>query len=110
MFTTKGVFAAELNLAQAPLLGDWNITVDVSGQIFTTSFLVAEYVLPKFDVDIQIPEYGTFADPVKARIKATYSHGGPVSGEATIAGYKKLFKDCLIGKQAFCSNLFSASK
>ena len=86
MFTTKGVFAAELNLAQAPLLGDWNITVDVSGQIFTTSFLVAEYVLPKFDVDIQIPEYGTFADPVKARIKATYSHGGPVSGEATIAG------------------------
>ena len=90
MFTTKGVFAAELNLAQAPLLGDWNITVDVSGQIFTTSFLVAEYVLPKFDVDIQIPEYGTFADPVKARIKATYSHGGPVSGEATIAGAYQL--------------------
>lgn len=32
VFTTKGVFAGELEVAMAPVLGDWNITVDVSGQ------------------------------------------------------------------------------
>ena len=53
------------------------------------SFQVAEYILPKFDVDIQVPEHGTFGDPVKARVKATYSHGGPVSGEATIAVFPR---------------------
>ena len=40
VFTTKGVFAAELDIAEAPVMGDWNITVDVSGQLFTKSFLV----------------------------------------------------------------------
>ena len=44
VFTTKGVFAGEVKLAQAPLLGDWNITVDVSGQIFSTSFLVSLFL------------------------------------------------------------------
>ena len=45
VFTTKGVFAEELVLAEAPALGDWNITVDVSGQVFTKSFLVKKLVL-----------------------------------------------------------------
>lgn len=33
VFTTQGVFAGELELAEAPVMGDWNITVDVSGQV-----------------------------------------------------------------------------
>ena len=45
-------------MADAPVLGDWNITVDVSGQLFHQSFLVAEYILPKFDVEVIVPEYG----------------------------------------------------
>ena len=53
-----GVFAASIKLADAPVMGDWNITVDVSGQLFKQSFLVAEYVLPKFDVEVIVPEYG----------------------------------------------------
>ena len=53
-----GVFAASIKLADAPVLGDWNITVDVSGQLFHQSFLVAEYILPKFDVEVIVPEYG----------------------------------------------------
>ena len=52
------MFAASLKLADAPVMGDWNITVDVSGQLFRQSFLVAEYVLPKFDVEVIVPEYG----------------------------------------------------
>ena len=56
----SGVFAASLKLSEAPVLGDWHIAVDVSGQLFYTSFLVAEYVLPKFDVDVVVPEYGRY--------------------------------------------------
>ncbi len=66
--------------------GDWNITVDVSGQVFTKSFQVVEYVLPKFRVDVDLPDYGLVSEPTtKAVIRATYNHGGPVVGEATIA-------------------------
>ncbi len=36
VFTTKGVFAGELEIAEAPVMGDWNITVDVSGQVETS--------------------------------------------------------------------------
>ena len=54
----SGVFAASIKLADAPVMGDWKITVDVSGQLFHQSFLVAEYILPKFDVDVIVPEYG----------------------------------------------------
>lgn len=32
-----------------------------------------------------MPKYGRFSDPVKAIIKATYSYGGPVKGEVTLA-------------------------
>ena len=53
-----GVFAASLKLSDSPVMGDWNITVDVSGQLFHQSFLVAEYILPKFDVEVTVPEYG----------------------------------------------------
>ncbi len=90
VFTTKGVFAAELQLADEPVLGDWNITVDVSGQVFAKSFLVAEYVLPKFEVDIDLPDYGTFTDGTRpVTISAKYRHGGPVKGEATISVFPK---------------------
>ncbi|KAJ9578051.1 hypothetical protein L9F63_025087, partial [Diploptera punctata] len=31
--TTKGVFSGDLQLSQSPVLGDWNITISVMGQI-----------------------------------------------------------------------------
>ena len=50
VFTTRGVWAASVDVADKPVLGNWNITVDVNGQLFSKSFQVAEYVLPKFQV------------------------------------------------------------
>ena len=52
VFTTRGVWAGSVDLADKPVMGNWNISVDVNGQIFTKSFQVAEYVLPKFQVII----------------------------------------------------------
>ncbi len=88
--TLEGVFAGEMDIAGAPVLGDWNVTVDVSGQVFHKSFLVAEYVLPKFGVDIKLPRYSTFSSGEMAvEIEATYHYGGPVKGEATVSIFPK---------------------
>lgn len=71
VFTKQGVFASELQLSDQPVLGDWNITAVVSGQIFTKVFQVAEYVLPKFEVTIDLPPYLTFNESkMVATVKA----------------------------------------
>lgn len=88
VFTTKGVFAGQIELADTPVMGDWNITVDVSGQLFSKSFQVAEYVLPKFKVDVDLPEYGTFDETTTtAIVRASYAFGGPVVGEVSLCFY-----------------------
>ena len=50
VFTTKGVWAGSLEISPKPVLGNWNISVDVNGQVFVKTFQVAEYILPKFQV------------------------------------------------------------
>ena len=60
--TTKGVFSGELQLSDVPVLGDWNITVSVTGESFNKMFEVAEYVLPKFEVTVDAPAHATFKD------------------------------------------------
>jgi len=50
VFTSKGVWAGSLEISPKPVLGNWNISVDVNGQVFVKTFQVAEYILPKFQV------------------------------------------------------------
>jgi CD109 antigen len=68
VLTTRGVYTAELPLSKNPVLGDWNITVKVYDQSFHKTVTVAEYVLPKFEVNIATPAFTTFKD---SRISAT---------------------------------------
>jgi len=89
VFTTKGVYAESVELADKPVLGNWEITVHVNGQSFSKSFLVAEYVLPKFQVDVELPTFATFKEKVTATIKANYALGRPVKGTATVAVYPR---------------------
>lgn len=71
MFTKQGVFSSELPLSEQPVLGDWNITAVVSGQTTSKVFQVAEYILPKFQVTIDLPSYLTFNESkMVATIKA----------------------------------------
>lgn len=71
MFTKQGVFASELQLSDQPVLGDWNITAVVTGQSFSKTFQVAEYILPKFEVLVDLPTYLTFNESkMVATIKA----------------------------------------
>ncbi|XP_050425560.1 CD109 antigen-like isoform X2 [Adelges cooleyi] len=94
--TTRGVFSSEFQLSEEPVLGDWNITVTVLDQIFHKSFTVAEYVLPKFEVTIDVPEHSTFKQSiVSATIHAKYTYGKAVKGEATVSVYPTIFSEVI---------------
>ncbi|MCL4121578.1 UNVERIFIED_CONTAM: hypothetical protein GTU68_018201, partial [Idotea baltica] len=85
VFTNKGVYSGEIALSEEPVLGYWNITVDVLGQKTSAQVLVAEYVLPKFEVEVDLPEYATFdQEQIVATVTSRYTYGRPVKGELTI--------------------------
>lgn len=85
VFTNKGVWSGELLLAEEPVLGVWNITVDVLGQTTSRPFEVAYYVLPKFEVTVKLPDYATFDQKqIIATVGAKYTYGRPVKGEVTL--------------------------
>lgn len=84
----KGVFESELALSSAPVLGRWLVNVEVLEKTTTKEFEVDEYVLPKFEVTIESPGITTFKDgKVKAIVRAKYTYGKPVKGEATVSAY-----------------------
>ncbi|XP_076058869.1 CD109 antigen-like [Oratosquilla oratoria] len=85
VFTNKGVYSDSLQLSEEPVHGDWNVTVQVLGQTTTKQFQVAEYVLPKFEVNVELPPFAVFDRPqFPATVKAFYTYGKPVKGEVTI--------------------------
>ncbi|XP_055684022.1 thioester-containing protein 1 allele R1-like isoform X2 [Lutzomyia longipalpis] len=88
----KGVYSNELQLSDLPVLGDWTIQVEVMGQKFTKNVEVAEYVLPKFEVTIDAPQFATFKDgKLRFTVRSKYTYGKPVKGEATISVYPRFF-------------------
>ncbi|XP_063973145.1 CD109 antigen-like isoform X2 [Diachasmimorpha longicaudata] len=93
---TRGIFTGELELSSSPVLGDWRIIANVADQTFEKPFQVAEYVLPKFQVSIDVPKHSTFkSGKVVATIRADYTYGKPVKGEATITAYPDIFSGVL---------------
>ncbi|XP_054284946.1 CD109 antigen-like isoform X2 [Macrosteles quadrilineatus] len=96
VYVTRGVYSGELELSSSPVLGDWNISVSVAGQSFSQSFQVAEYILPKFEVTVDVPKHATFKDSrVVATVRAKYTYGKQVKGEATISAYPAYFSSVL---------------
>lgn len=73
MEAIKGVFTGELKLSESPVLGHWNISVNIHGQTYNKTFEVAEYIYPKFIVDIQTAKHVTFKENIiKAEINTRY--------------------------------------
>ena len=82
----RGLLTLELALSDDPQLGDWLVEVEARGQQFSKSFRVAEYVLPTFEVSIQLPSYATHQEPdVVATVRAEYTYGRPVRGHVTLS-------------------------
>lgn len=89
---TKGVFSNELQLSTDPVLGKWNLVIDVDGTTENKNFDVEEYVLPKFEVIVKPERHSTFKDgKITASIETKYTYGKPVKGEVTISAYPTLY-------------------
>ncbi|XP_013181291.1 PREDICTED: C3 and PZP-like alpha-2-macroglobulin domain-containing protein 8 [Papilio xuthus] len=92
----RGLFADTLALADQPALGEWTIQVEVRGQKYSQRILVADYVLPKFQMEMKMPKEILFSDG-KFNINVTAKHfnGLPVQGELTISAYAVFFSGVL---------------
>ncbi|WAQ99426.1 CD109-like protein, partial [Mya arenaria] len=88
----RGLFgvSGELQLSDAPSLGAWGIkatkkyedneTISTMGKFF-----VSEYVLPKYDVQLKLPDYGTVdGRELKGTVIAKYTYGKPVKGRVVL--------------------------
>lgn len=82
----KGVYQDELQLSDSPVMGVWKINVKVNntdGAVKT--FDVEEYVLPKFEVTIDVPSNISFKDEIiRAKVNAKYTFGKIAKGNATV--------------------------
>ncbi|XP_060607320.1 CD109 antigen-like isoform X2 [Ruditapes philippinarum] len=77
-----GVIEDYLIMDSEPVLGTWTITAKVKDRADKVKhFIVQKYVLPKFDIKIELPSYVVTTDnEMHGTVKATYSYGKPVIG------------------------------
>ncbi|XP_013389533.1 CD109 antigen isoform X2 [Lingula anatina] len=80
-----GIVSSEMALPSEPVLGDWKIKVKILGESKETEFEVDEYVLPKFEVKVELPPYILEDAPsITGKVVATYTYGKPVEGTVTL--------------------------
>jgi len=76
----NGIYSNEVKISTNPIFGEWTIIANYLGQEFQKTITIAEYVLPSFDVDLEIPTYATINQPIiLTTIRAKYSFDKPVS-------------------------------
>ncbi|CAC5388514.1 CD109 [Mytilus coruscus] len=77
----SGVLTNFMIMDTQPVLGDWKIKIITHGRSEEKVFTVAHYVLPKFEVSIEVPSFGLASDTtLQGTVKATYTYGKPVKG------------------------------
>uniref|UniRef100_A0A8D0CAT7 CD109 antigen n=2 Tax=Salvator merianae TaxID=96440 RepID=A0A8D0CAT7_SALMN len=80
-----GKIAKQFKLSRYPMLGDWNIEVQVNDQRHFQTFTVMEYELPKFEVFITAPMFYSPKEKIfNGTVTAKYTYGKPVKGKVTI--------------------------
>ncbi|KAJ8921010.1 hypothetical protein NQ315_015806 [Exocentrus adspersus] len=92
----RGVFTGDVKLSSSPVLGNWNISVTIHGQTYNKTIEVAEYVLPKFIIDIQTAKHITFKEnKITVDIEAKYAYGEKVKGNLTVTVFPTIFSGVL---------------
>uniref|UniRef100_A0A8C3PTL8 OVOS protein n=1 Tax=Calidris pygmaea TaxID=425635 RepID=A0A8C3PTL8_9CHAR len=81
------IIQIEFPLTEEPILGSYKIIVaKTSGDKTNHSFLVEEYVLPKFDVTVTAPESLTVLDSeFTVKVCGEYTYGQPVEGKVQLS-------------------------
>lgn len=79
--STAGVITNYMLMDTQPVLGYWRIKVTCKNVRETKYFQVKEYVLPKFEVKVELPSFILTTDStLSGKVKATYTYGKPVKG------------------------------
>lgn len=81
----SGVITNYTLLDTQPVLGNWKIKVTSDNQSVEKTFEVAHYVLPKFEVTVQLPSFALTTDTtLSGTVKTKYTYGKPVNGTVTL--------------------------
>lgn len=85
---STGVYVNEVELATEPVIGKWEIRVVINDEkdlITKLNFIVKEYVLPRFEVNVDTNrDVAQNENVVKLTISANYTFGEFVKGKAVI--------------------------
>ena len=80
-----GMAEAALPLSREPNLGVWKIIAESAKQETQLDVRVEEYVLPKYEVSIDLPrDWALAGESISGTVSAEYSFGKPVVGELEI--------------------------
>ncbi|XP_057209891.1 CD109 antigen isoform X2 [Triplophysa rosa] len=75
-----GAVSEELILSQNPSRGHWSIIAKIDEVVKNRLFNVEYYVLPKFEVNVDVPSVHYHEDTLVGSVDARYFYGKPVSG------------------------------
>ncbi|XP_046385261.1 CD109 antigen-like [Ischnura elegans] len=87
--THFGCFIGDVPLSHSPVFGEWSIAATVGAETHNKTFTVADYILPKFQVIIDLPKHASFqeAEDLDVTIRSKYANDRPIKGEVTISAY-----------------------
>ena len=80
-----GMATLTMPLSTEPNLGVWKVTAHSDQQMAQLDVRVERYVLPKYEVDVNLPKEWVLADEaITGKVSAEYSFGKPVRGDMEI--------------------------
>ncbi|XP_052253498.1 CD109 antigen-like isoform X15 [Dreissena polymorpha] len=90
----SGVVTNFLEMDTQPVIGDWKVKVTAHGRSTEKIFVVAHYVLPKFEVKVELASFILTSDnALNGKVSAIYTYGKPVQGTANlIVKYKNWYR------------------
>ena len=79
---SQGVYTGELQLSKFPPEGEWKIIVSAGNTKQEKAFKVEEYILPKYEVKVDVADYFIPSDgTLLVSVSAKYAYGQPVKGK-----------------------------
>ncbi|XP_052258052.1 CD109 antigen-like [Dreissena polymorpha] len=87
---SHGVIEGHLDISTEPVFGEWKIQANVLGLVKSKFFKVFDYVLPRFNVELVVPnEILTTDGTIGVAVKARFTFNTDVHGTCTVVVYQE---------------------
>ena len=84
-----GMAALDIPISEEPNLGVWKVSAQAGDHSAQIDVRVEEYVLPKYEIKVDLPkEWFLVDETIAGKIAAEYSYGKPVRGELEIVAQR----------------------